>query len=323
MAARTTPHEATALAPGTAQEQGSGAGWDSASTRSEGDPVIGLDTVSGSAAGWPLVLYFHHVSDHIGHYTNITPRLFENVLMRLAADFDIINPNLLGGVRAVRSGRPRVLLTFDDGYLSQYEQALPVLQRVGARALFFISSHLHTETTMPTPLTPARTHTAVVRATGGAQPAAAGQASRSVTAAPGPVAPAAPKGSAGFLEELREPLMTWAQVRRLIMLGHRVASHGCDHSAASSLDAAAWAQDLRRSGEVIEQRTRLRPTEYAYPYGLVPPNPGQVLGHYDLAFGTVKAPARPWNETPEQIRRVFIPNDPDEREHRLALWRRT
>jgi peptidoglycan/xylan/chitin deacetylase (PgdA/CDA1 family) len=38
-----------------------------------------------------------------------------------------------------------VAITFDDGYLSAYEQALPILQRYGCKAIFFIATSFITE----------------------------------------------------------------------------------------------------------------------------------------------------------------------------------
>ena len=44
------------------------------------------DPEAGSAPGWPLVLYFHHVHPVIDHYTNVRPDQFARGLDRSKAD---------------------------------------------------------------------------------------------------------------------------------------------------------------------------------------------------------------------------------------------
>jgi peptidoglycan/xylan/chitin deacetylase (PgdA/CDA1 family) len=238
---------------------------------------MSLDLVSGAAPGWPLVLYFHHVSDAIDHYTASTPASFTAILARLSEEFSFLSPHALGDVRANSvegQDRPRVLLTFDDGYASQYQHALPALQRAGVMALFFVNPRLHD------------------------QDARAGGA-------------------------LREPLMTWDQLREIAALGHRIGSHGQTHAPVPTLAAADWAADLAASREDISREIGQRPSEYAYPYGLVPADERMVLDHYDLGFGTVKAPGRPWDEAPHQIRRVFVPINAKEQARRVQQWKET
>ncbi|MDF5757684.1 polysaccharide deacetylase family protein [Spongiactinospora sp. TRM90649] len=91
--------------------------------------------VTGSAPGWPLVLYFHHVHPELDHYTSLTPRAFAE---GLATVFDLYGPPLdPAALDGPPPGEPTVLITFDDGHRDTLEHAVPVLDRYGARAVFF------------------------------------------------------------------------------------------------------------------------------------------------------------------------------------------
>lgn len=70
-----------------------------------------------------------------------TPAGFDAQVAFLKREFDLLTPQRL---REHLHGRPwprrAALITFDDGYLDNAEQALPILQRHGATALFFIAT---------------------------------------------------------------------------------------------------------------------------------------------------------------------------------------
>ncbi|WP_406860764.1 polysaccharide deacetylase family protein [Streptomyces sp. HUAS MG47] len=98
---------------------------------------------TGSAAGWPLVLYFHHVHPDVRHYTALTPGDFERGLARVLEDFAPYDPaGLLAADGPHRPDRPSVLVTFDDGYRDNLTHAAPILDRLGVRALFFVCTGL-------------------------------------------------------------------------------------------------------------------------------------------------------------------------------------
>ncbi|MHB1698764.1 MAG: polysaccharide deacetylase family protein [Acidobacteriaceae bacterium] len=92
--------------------------------------------------------------------------LFERLIDYLAAKTCMIAPreanlvlpkaNLAPQVESIASSdrsRPRVLLTFDDGWLDNATVALPHLSRVGTRACFFVATSLVGQ---PTPFWPER-----------------------------------------------------------------------------------------------------------------------------------------------------------------------
>ncbi|MUN40935.1 polysaccharide deacetylase family protein [Actinomadura sp. NEAU-AAG5] len=97
----------------------------------------------GSAPGWPVVLYFHHVDPDIRHYTSVTPAAFDAALARLGERFAALAPEAVDGVLG-GGGHPgpSCLVTFDDGYADVFEHALPIMERRGWRAVHFVSVDL-------------------------------------------------------------------------------------------------------------------------------------------------------------------------------------
>lgn len=88
----------------------------------------------GSAPGWPLVVYFHHVHPDVDHYTALTPPDFDRALGSLLERFEPVDPFAPHG----DGSRPQVLVTFDDGYRDNLTHAAPILERHGVRAVFFV-----------------------------------------------------------------------------------------------------------------------------------------------------------------------------------------
>ena len=90
--------------------------------------------------GLRVVLY-HHLADRCteleGPLGVATPAaLFEAHIARLLRDYDVVDLDCVLSGRLPRSG---LLITFDDGYRSVLDTALPILQRLGAPSVFFVA----------------------------------------------------------------------------------------------------------------------------------------------------------------------------------------
>jgi len=104
-----------------------------------------------------MILMYHHVAplesipgdpgpDEAWHY-NHSPAGFERQLRRLQRrgfHFESLS-DCVGAIRETGAEPPGVAqLTFDDGWLDNYQYALPILRDLGITATFFVTTeHLH------------------------------------------------------------------------------------------------------------------------------------------------------------------------------------
>jgi peptidoglycan/xylan/chitin deacetylase (PgdA/CDA1 family) len=86
------------------------------------------------------VVYFHHVSTAIDHYTSLTPDSFRYGLDLLLSSFKAVSlDDLTGGHGSFTvPGEPAVVITFDDGYADLLDDAVPALAEREVRAVFFL-----------------------------------------------------------------------------------------------------------------------------------------------------------------------------------------
>ena len=95
-----------------------------------------------------VILQYHHVSDKTPASTSVTPALFEQHLAYLETNsFQVLD---LSEVRALlEANKPlperAVAITFDDGYLSVYKTAFPMLAKRKWPFTVFINSQPHDE----------------------------------------------------------------------------------------------------------------------------------------------------------------------------------
>lgn len=90
-----------------------------------------------------VVLLYHHVSESTPSLTSVSPQLFESHLDYLARhDFTVLPlTEIVSAVREKRSLPPRsVAITFDDGYQSIVQEALPQLARRSWPFTVFVST---------------------------------------------------------------------------------------------------------------------------------------------------------------------------------------
>ena len=96
---------------------------------------------------WLSVLTYHRFPNPSGNdlfddeVVDVTPACFERQIVALQRHFTLVGSDELCAFAAGRPLPPNaVAITFDDGYLDNYEIALPILRRHGAKAVFFLST---------------------------------------------------------------------------------------------------------------------------------------------------------------------------------------
>lgn len=91
-----------------------------------------------------VVLLYHRVSDAFRDNVTVGVEQFDIQMKYLAGTFEVMSlPALLASPPAAGSG-PIVAITFDDGYLDNFENAAPILRNHGLPATFFVSTEMIT-----------------------------------------------------------------------------------------------------------------------------------------------------------------------------------
>ena len=90
-----------------------------------------------------VVLLYHRVSDDARDNLTTGVEQFDRQMQLLRRYFEIIPLDALLRLQEIpRSNRPLVSVTFDDGYLDNYVNAFPILQKNHVPAAFFVSTGL-------------------------------------------------------------------------------------------------------------------------------------------------------------------------------------
>lgn len=90
----------------------------------------------------PILMYHHFVTDpELENAASVSPQKFENDMIALKqAGYETVSlQDLIDYVHTGKALPERpVVITFDDGYLSNYEYAFPVLRRLDMKATIFV-----------------------------------------------------------------------------------------------------------------------------------------------------------------------------------------
>jgi peptidoglycan/xylan/chitin deacetylase (PgdA/CDA1 family) len=174
-----------------------------------------------------LILCYHSIHPSV-HYASASPETFAAHLDRLQATVDIVDLREIVAVpEHGPSERPRVALTFDDGYADNYDFAFPLLLERGITATFFVTvGFLERDPEVMSRL-------ADIWRT--------------------PRDELAPLG--------------WRQVEEMRAAGMHFGSHTWSHPNLSELSPAEAASELDRSKAILEDRTGQRVDAIAYPFG--------------------------------------------------------
>jgi peptidoglycan/xylan/chitin deacetylase (PgdA/CDA1 family) len=173
-----------------------------------------------------VVLCYHSVHP-TKCFASATPDLFEHHLRWLKQHCDVVPFTQILGSEGNWKNRPRVAVTFDDGYFDNYEYAFPLLQKYGISATFFVTAGLLEKD----PAVLQRFQ--ILRQCHG--------------------------------EDVRP--MEGSQMREMQEAGMEFGSHTYSHPNLASLDRQTAHIELERSKDILEQRLDRPIKLLAYPFG--------------------------------------------------------
>lgn len=241
------------------------------------------------------IVTYHHVADDDPSYpydpevADATPAQFRRQMETLARYCTPIGIDEL--IRAVEGDplpKNPVMVTFDDGYLSCHDVALPILRAVGVRATFFVSTSFVSERRLywweRISLLVAQAKVQKARITY-PEPLELDRSDRTLRGRLTSLVKNTPGLDVDrFLDELfaafrvewsREIegeyanglIMTWDQVRALARAGMDVESHGRRHRVLQTLDNDTLEDELTGSRADLEMQLGRPVRAVAYPVG--------------------------------------------------------
>jgi len=286
------------------------------------------------------IVTYHHIAEREPSYpfdpdvADATPAQFRRQMETLARYGTPIGiDELLAAVEGGPLPKNPVMVTFDDGYRSCHEVALPILRQVGVRATFFVSTSFITERRLYWWERIALVMTRGRRERGAIRYPVSMEIDRSDPGIRGRLLELVKNSAAfdveRFLEELAtslgaewspeiearhadELIMTWDQVRELVRSGMDVESHGRRHRVLQTLDAATLEDELVGSRLDLEAQIGRPVRAIAYPVG----RPIKTESHirralsaagYRLGLSNKSGVNRLW---PSFLRSVIPPIDP-------------
>jgi peptidoglycan/xylan/chitin deacetylase (PgdA/CDA1 family) len=249
-----------------------------------------------------VVLTYHRISEPRANsfydpVISATPESFHNQVKWLSNRVRLLSLHeLLAQVESAAPWRePAVLLTFDDGYRDNFDQAVPILHECSAPATFFIATAFLESPRLPwwdhVACVIKRTHvqrlTVECNVNGGSPPLEIDLQTMSPNAAIMTIIRAFLDDSIAderwFLDRLadqakvdidsnrlgRELFMTWDQLRQLADSGPSltIGSHTHSHRMLAKLDDDSQREELNNSKQILESRLGRPVKALAYPFG--------------------------------------------------------
>lgn len=242
------------------------------------------------------ILTYHHVCDPGRDYrfdpdvADVTPAQFRRQLAILTRHFTVIDlATLTRGLDGGPLPHNPCLITFDDGYRSNYAEALPALRAAGVTATFFITTGFTTHRrlywwdriayvvhqaagprlrlTYPAPLDLAladrgAARSALVKLVKNTKDLDLARFLGELA-----VAAAVPWDAAVERALADELIMTWDEVRAMRAAGMTIESHTRDHRVLETMPPAALAEDLAGARADLAREVGVDSRAIAYPVG--------------------------------------------------------
>jgi peptidoglycan/xylan/chitin deacetylase (PgdA/CDA1 family) len=184
--------------------------------------------IAGDPRSRAVVLCYHSIHPTIS-FASAGPVTFGEQLDWLAAQCDIVPLEHIVRGRGLssRPTRPVVAITFDDGYLDNYEYAFPLLQSRGLPATFFVTAGL-------------------------------------LEKDPDVLARKQMLRRSSY-DEIRP--LEWAHVRAMHAGGMEIGAHTYSHPNLAVLSRSKAREELLRSRQIIEDQLGDQVRSMAYPFG--------------------------------------------------------
>jgi peptidoglycan/xylan/chitin deacetylase (PgdA/CDA1 family) len=255
---------------------------------------FGGDVVSRSApfGNGVLVFNYHRIGNAIESQFDrdvfsTTEDQFDAQMDFLKRNFDVISPADLPAARRSQRGR-YVIITFDDGYIDNYQLAFPILKRHGLKATFFIPSGFvdrrelswwdtiawmirHSDMRQ---IPADRWFEAPLPLTGDAREFAIRHALKTYKQLPGRETSAYVEfladatGHSSLPMHLGDELwMTWNNIRELRLAGMTIGGHTVNHPLLARLTSSQQIEEIRGSRDRIQEMIGVQPKAFAYPVG--------------------------------------------------------
>jgi peptidoglycan/xylan/chitin deacetylase (PgdA/CDA1 family) len=239
-----------------------------------------------------LVPVYHRVLPEAGFNplgTIVSLKSFTAQVEALAARYPIIS--MAEAVRQIQEGGAKaeiqVVLTFDDGYVDNYEVAFPVLKRMGIPAVFFLSSgYVGSDRPLwdwevTKSLLTQKVRVGNLRLHGG-KTLERGEAEsdevflfRLIMELKKHNAPERELSVRAIYEqtgtgpdyEVGDRCMTWHEVRQMLSAKMEVGAHGITHQSLAWLPRSEAQREIRDSGSAVEKNIGAPCRYFAFPFG--------------------------------------------------------
>ena len=281
-----------------------------------------------------FILCGHRVrNDDEAFFPSLRPALLREQLAYLTRHYEVIGLETL--VSCINDGRRpparSVVLTFDDGFRDNVEEALPLLDAFGVTATIFVVTGSLSEGWLPwsqrlgylferTVVTSLR-HDVLGAAemplpTAVARRRAYARARHALAAAPRVARDAAIEDLARHLgvDAPRDRMMTWAHAREALAAGHGVGAHTYSHALLAQVPAEEARWEMERSRVDLETHLGLRHPAFCFPGGSTTPRLRALARTVGFRSCFLPDPSRRLNR-PEDVDayslvRIGLPNAP-------------
>ena len=256
-----------------------------------------------------VILRYHSVQKNPDLYDCIIGRSithsldeFEEQMEAIASDFNPISIDDLHGFlkKKIRIPKKAVVITFDDGFYDNYEYAVPILNRLGIPATFYISVNCIQNSSIPwfsklrycffNTVTPQWEdpieHLSHKLNGEESRLNAFIKACRQCTVLVG-------QQQSEYIKIIKEQLeisgypyrnlmMSWDQIGQLLKMGHTIGSHTMSHPNLAYIDKASLIWELKESKNILEGKLNKPIFDFSYP------NPALIPNYNQLTYSVVK-----------------------------------